>query len=373
MARKPPEERALRSGFTTGTCMTAGAVAAWTSLHGSAPESINLLFPDGQYRTLPVDRVDCSEESASGYIIKDAGDDIDCTNKAEISVCISPVHQGAATEADFVEQCGSATLILRGGEGVGRVTRRGLDVPVGQWSINPVPRRMLLDNLVLAGFGDEKGCWLAEVRIKNGVALAKKTLNPVLGVEGGLSILGTSGIVIPCSNKAYIATIQALLRGASELGETTAILVTGGRTHKTLRKQFPQVDETAFVRFGDFIKDALMLCDEYQFKRALVGCMPGKLAKYAQGHAYTHAHTIAQSMGELAELLREGGFSNELLDACKSCRSVRELLAERPAEQGRVIHFLKQRATVQLSAWAGNCAVELRVLDFNGEPYTNNE
>lgn len=358
----------LRTGFTTGTCATAAAVTAWMRLHGESVEAVRIVFPDGHTRALPVDKTDLNGEMATACIIKDGGDDIDCTHGALISARVSEGDRAQATAADFIETCGAATLILRGAAGIGIVTRRGLDVPVGKWAINPVPRKMLIENLAAVDAGKSAQTWLVEISIENGDTLAKKTLNPVLGIEGGLSILGTSGIVIPCSHKAYIATIKTLLRGASESGLTTAVLVTGGRTHKALRTLYPAIDEIAFVRFGDFIKDALNYCHAYQFKTVVIGCMPGKLAKYAQGHRYTHAHTVTQSMSALADLLERAGLSATLCDSCRQTRSVREFLDPlEPKLKKNVLDLLKGQARANLNEWAGDCHIELKILDFNGE------
>ena len=366
MNQKKTSQKKLRTGFSTGACAAAAAVAAWKSLHGATPDSAELLFPDNKVRSITIH----TAINGTATVIKDAGDDIDCTNRAEISAAISSVEPEAIREADFVEPCGKATVVLRGENGIGKVTRRGLDVPVGKSAINPVPRQMILGHLEKAGLGTVPGAWLIELSIKNGKKLAAKTLNPTLGIIGGLSILGTSGLVIPCSNASYIATIDLLLRGAHEYGERTAVLVTGGRTHRILRTLHPDIDESAFVRFGDFIQVALQLCEKYRYEHVIIGCMPGKLAKYAMGHTCTHAHTVEQSMTKLAERFRNTGLPAPLCQQCKTCCSIREFLDSiSPEESLQVIDILKQKAAKNLTAWAGSSRAELCVLNFKGEKY----
>ena len=241
----------LRTGFSTGACAAAAASAAWLRFRGTDPgDGIDILFPDGKRRRIDLAGSKATEHP-SAWVIKDAGDDVDITDKAVIRVSVQKIEGADVLEADHVEKCGKCNIVLRAGDGVGRVTRRGLDVPVGKWAINPVPRRMIIDNLKHLDIDSEDCSLLFEISIDNGAELAGKTLNPTLGIEGGLSILGTTGLVIPCSNKAYIATIKILLRGAAECGCKTAVLVTGGKTHRLARSEFPDLPCVAFVGYRD--------------------------------------------------------------------------------------------------------------------------
>lgn len=355
----------LRTGFTTGAYAAATALAAWRCLRDSGNEDhIDLLFPDGKLRLVNVDGWEKTACGARAWAKKDAGDDIDITNGAIIRAHIEPANESRAGERDYRESCGGANLILRAGDGVGFASRGGLDSPCGKWAINPVPRQMILANLEKAGLGEIGGTWLVEISIDKGEKLARKTLNPTLGIVDGLSVLGTSGIVVPCSNAAYITTIEMLLRGARSCGCKTAVLVTGGKTHRLARGLFPELLEVAFVRIGDFIRESLESCKQNGFERVVVICMPGKLMKYAHGHAYTHAHTVAQSMGDAAILLEKLGCEAAVVRKCRECRSVRELLesvGDRQSEN--IVKRLTEKARSQLQSWVAGA--KLDVIVFN--------
>ncbi|MBN2233102.1 MAG: cobalt-precorrin-5B (C(1))-methyltransferase [Deltaproteobacteria bacterium] len=368
-------EKRLRTGFSTGACAAAGAVAAWLALYGRPPkDAVTLRFPDGTERPVPLDGVETDGETATARIIKDGGDDIDITDGAMIRVHLAPVAPedteiaAKTDDADFIEPCGKARLIIRGGDGVGRVTRAGLDVPPGKWAVNPEPRRMIIDNLACVGFGREPGCRRLIISVDRGERLAQKTLNPVLGIEGGISILGTSGLVIPCSNAAYLATITVLLRGAAAMDLDRVALVTGGRTHRWTKAQHGDLPEAAIIRIGDFIHEAVAGCREHGFRRVTVGCMAGKLAKYALGIRYTHAHRTALSLADLAALLDESGLPPAVTAPAAHCRSVREYLGTLDAaDRGAVIRELHREAMKTFAAWAPEIDFELLVFSPGGE------
>lgn len=218
-----PLRQPLRKGFSTGANAAAAITAAWKTLNG---EEINgplpLLFPDGEARTLPL--ADCAPGFAR--IVKDGGDDPDCTHGAVLEARVSAAVPEQAAREDYLLPIGRALLILRSGGGIGLCTLPGLDCEQHKWAINHGPRRMIADNLARAGM--REGCWLAEISVRDGEKLAGKTLNPLLGVVGGISILGTSGIVRPYSHEAYIATIRICVRSTRLSGFRKAVFCTGG-------------------------------------------------------------------------------------------------------------------------------------------------
>lgn len=359
----------LRTGYTTGACAAAAARAAWECLSGKTVDGKVLVrFPDGHDRSMTVAGVRRGGATAAeGWIVKDAGDDPDVTHSAVVRCRVSACRPDSEQDADFVETCNTGKVILRAGAGVGRVTRRGLEVPPGKWAINPVPRRMIVENLALAGLGADGGHWLIEIGIDGGAELAARTLNPILGVVDGLSILGTSGIVIPCSNQAYLATIRILLNGAREMGCTTTVLATGGRTHRSAREIYPSLPEPAFIRIGDFIRESIEHAAALGFERIVVACMPGKLAKYAMGLACTHAHVAALSMEELARFLKEAGMAPSVVEASRQNVSVRGFLEALGSETQRAV--LEQWADKALDvwkAWAPQCRFELFLFETDG-------
>lgn len=357
-------EQELRTGFTTGACATAGAVAAVRFRCGQdVQDSVDILFPDGKRRRMPVENVRCSGDGVEALVVKDAGDDPDITDKASIRVVIRKTNK-AARERDFVETCGLAELVIRGGQGVGHAIRSGLPIQRGKWAINPTPRQMIRQNLEKLPIADKFGRWLLEISIEHGKELAERTLNPVLGIVDGMSILGTSGIVQPCSNKAYIETIRALLKGAAEMGLDNVVFVTGGRSQKAAETLYPAVPDVALIRVGDFIHEAVRTADSLGFHKITVVCMPGKLAKYALGHKCTHAHRQALSMAAVADILAETAVDDrELIDRCRGSRSVRELLSKEPSSvQAPIVDELKRRALSRFQGWVPGTEFELHVV-----------
>ncbi len=362
----------LRTGYTTGTCAAAASAAAWLRLRGCGDSpAVSVCFPDGQQREIPIAGTTLTEtdNDASATVVKDAGDDVDITDGARISCRVSRIRKTEVLDSDIVWQDSSVDVVLRGGTGVGRVTRRGLETAPGKSAINPVPREMITDTLFRHGLRHAEGIWLVTISIDNGEKLARKTLNPSLGIEGGLSVLGQSGIVVPCSHKAYIQTIDVLLRGARTAGLSTAVLVTGERTLKAAKHEYPGMPDTAFVRIGDFIQEALQACSSYAFDRVAVVCMPGKLAKYARGLAYTHAHAAEQSLPQLLSLLQAEGAAG-MPDALPAdVHSVRELLSRvAPEEQKEILHLLTRKAGRALVEMMNNpINLELVVYGYNGK------
>lgn len=349
MTSEPHFARTLRNGFSTGSAATAAAVAAFT---GSAAP-VTLRLSGGETLTVPVARV----WPGGAAVIKDGGDDPDVTTGSEVQVTLTP--GGTPGEADFVERLEPLTLILRGGCGIGRVTRPGLAVTPGKWAINPVPRRMLLQHLAAAGC---RGTYLAEIAIPRGVELAAKTLNPTLGIVGGISVLGTSGMVYPYSHAAYAATVALQIRAVAANGGRVAAVVTGTRSEAAIRRE-TGLPAAAVVRIGDFIKVACDAARTAKLETLLVGCMAGKLFKYACGEENTHAHQVKMALSRLRE------FGVDLPEAqLRRCDSMGELAAQLPAaEFRRVLTLLRPAAERQLRRWLGNTAVEIRLYDAAGE------
>ena len=339
----------LREGYSTGSCAAAAAVAAF---RGSA-DSVALRLPSGGVLRVPV------LEAGAGWavVVKDGGDDPDVTTGLPIRVDLSP-NTGEAETADYEECADGLELLVRGGDGVGRVTRPGLAVPVGKAAINPVPRRMMAENLAAAGC---LGRWLAVVSVAGGAETAAKTLNPALGIVGGISILGTSGIVHPYSNAAYGATIQVQLRSTGASGGRVAALVTGGRTAAAVARDFPEIPPEARVSIADFIYLAVTAAAQAGIPRLVVACMPGKLFKYACGERYTHAHAAKMDLGRLAE------FGCDLPVA--GAATMGELQARvAPSEWRAALRLVKARAEEVLQGWAGQgTAVEVALYETNGE------
>lgn len=358
------KQQNLRWGYSTGACAAAAATAAWARLNrGETPASVHLRFPDGEKRELPL-RTDTGHMAA---IRKDGGDDPDCTHGATLYADIRPCRPDAVRPEDYALKVGDGTVILRAVEGVGLCTRRGLDCEPGRWAVNRGPRRMIVDNLSLAGL--KTGCWLLEIGVENGESLAKRTLNAHLGITGGLSILGTTGLVRPYSHEAYIHTIRVCVRSHHLAGGSSVVFCTGGRTKAGAEARLPELPATAFISIGDFIAESLATACRYGMREIIVACMPGKLCKYAAGFANTHAHKVGQDMNLLrAEISGMLPDETALLRALEHSASVREALLSIPDPAGQIL--LRRLARTALSRFARRCskapALRLLAFDFEG-------
>ena len=323
------EHTRLRWGYSTGACAAAVAVAAWLRLRdGVQAESVSLHFSDGRQRRLPL------LPPPSPYmacIRKNGGDDPDCTHGATVCARLRAATPDEYRPEDYFLRVADADLILRGGTGIGLCTRAGLDCEPGHWAINSGPRRMLTDNLCRAGL--RSGCWLLEISIPEGVELARHTLNPQLGIEGGLSLLGTTGLVRPYSHEAYLATIRICVEGHARDGGRSMVFCTGGRTRKGAGRCLPDLPESAFVCIGDFIAESLGLACRLKMEEIVVACMAGKLCKYAAGFRNTHAAKNRQDMALLrAEARRCLPEDTAAHEALAHSVSVREALLSLPDE-----------------------------------------
>ena len=295
-------------------------------------------------------------------MVKDAGDDPDATHGAEIGARVW-----------FSEAGSRETLILRGGEGVGRVTKPGLSVAVGEPAINPVPRRMLLNNLatVWQESGADRSRRLAvEIFVPRGEEIARHTLNPRLGILGGISILGTTGLVRPFSHDAYRATIAAALKVARAVGLKSAVLTTGGKSEEYLRGVIPRLPEEAFVQMGDYVRFALKAAAGLGFTHLTVGAFFGKAVKIAQGFGHTHASRGLANFRELARWIREITGNPLLAQAVARANTAREVLEILPATQSQaVIGEVGSRMLTALRQHAGpGLGLAVVILDFDGLP-----
>ena len=270
-------QKQLRCGYTTGTCAAlAAAGAATLLLSGKEPETLSLMTPKGiPVQTTPA-RLYIAEGTAVCGVIKDGGDDADITHGLTIEAHVkkSPRHG----------------IVIDGGEGVGRVTRPGLDQPVGFAAINRVPRRMIEEQVqqVCDQMGYDGGLEVL-ICIPGGAEAAQKTFNPMLGVTGGMSILGTSGIVEPMSEQALVDTIAVELRQAAALRKKNIILTPGNYGEEFLRENALTEKEIPVIKCSNFIGDALDIAATHPFRQVLLVGHLGKLVKLAGGVMNTHS------------------------------------------------------------------------------------
>jgi len=306
----------LRSGFTTGTAAAAATKAALlTLLSGDIPSRVVITLLTGDSINIAVHACDrLSQTEARCLVIKDAGDDPDITHKAKIGARVTLLKPSENPDDE------SAAIRITGGQGVGTVTKPGLEVPPGEPAINPGPRQMIRQAVrdVFEKYPADHALDV-EIFVPAGEKLAKKTLNARLGILGGISILGTTGIVKPMSHDAFIATIDSGLSVARASGHDIAILTTGRRSERFSQILWPDFAEEVFIQIGDFFKQSLELAARKKFRRLTLAVFFGKALKMAQGVPHTHAAKSALTLDTLSkwalELTGNRIFSQEIMAA----------------------------------------------------------
>ena len=353
--------RGARTGFTTGACAAAAARAATAGLvDGRLPETVPCHLPNGMDVLFAVaaGEVHPQEGWAAAVVIKDAGDDPDATHGARLT----------ATVRRLAAQAGS--IVLKGGAGVGTVTREGLGLEVGGPAINPVPRRNIRANVAAAaGALLEQDGLEVTISVPDGEIMAQKTLNARLGILGGISILGTTGIVRPYSTAAFRASVVQAIDVAAHQGERALVLTTGGRTEKFAMRQLPTLREACFVQMGDFVKAAFTRAIARRMRHIYVGAMVGKLAKMSQGLAVTHAWKAEVDRERLAEAAASVGAPADLVAEIRAAETAR-FAAERLAGLGLAEAFHRRLAETAIhslkSRYPGDYRLSVLVCDFEG-------
>lgn len=354
------KKRGNRKGFTTGACAAAAARAAAIGLvSGEIPESVLCRLPNGSEVNFKVHSgFLVVNERARAVVIKDAGDDPDVTDKAHLTVDIS------LTDTDIGE------IHLDNGAGVGTVTQKGLGLKVNGPAINPVPQKNIRENVsavaqdLLARHGFE-----LVISVPHGEQMAKRTLNPRLGIINGISILGTSGIVHPWSTAAFRSSVIQAIEVAVKQQQEIIVLTTGGRTEKFVIKELPELSSVCFVQMGDFLKVALDTVVQQGIKRIIIGAMVGKLAKMAQGENITHARKNPVNMKMVADIAQAAGASDEIVADIAQADTAR-YASERMTEIGLLNEFYLQLAKrvmqTLLEKYDHQFSLKIMICDFEG-------
>ena len=279
-----PEFFPLHSGLTTGTCATAAACAATMKLtKGETLAEVPVLLPNGE--TIPV-AVGCSNDYA--YCIKEAGDDPDVTDGIEVRAYVEPSNH----------------FEIVGGEGVGRFTLPGFDYPPGEAAINKGPREMMRKNI-------QENVRII-ISVPDGAEIAKKTFNPRLGIEGGISIIGVSGIVKPFSEEAFIDSIHKCMEVAKASGAERVVINSGAKSERFVRTMYPELPRQAFVEYGNYIGETLKIANELGIKHVTLGVMLGKAVKLAAGHLDTHSRKTTMDIGFIQQMLQESDITIDI-------------------------------------------------------------
>ena len=312
-SRQTVRRRGLRTGYTTGSCAAAASKAAVeTLLTGKPVAEVTIQLPVGRPATFEVHRCDQAPGKVTCSVIKDGGDDPDVTHGAEICATVSLNSDGAAETR------------LMGGPGVGTVTRPGTGITVGDPAITRVPRRMILESVAQAAKsrgGQEPG-FAVEISVTDGEVIAEKTTNSRLGVIGGISILGSTGVVQPYSTAAWRASVHLAIDVAATNGLSHLVLSTGTQS-EAFTKRCLDLPDMAYVEAGIFSGASLKRCVMRKVQRATHAGMVGKLSKMAMGYFVTHVAGNRVDTGFLASLAAECGASAAVQDEIRQASSAR--------------------------------------------------
>jgi cobalt-precorrin-5B (C1)-methyltransferase len=306
----------LRRGWTTGACAAAATRAAYEALvTGQCPDPVEISLPGGGRVSFAVATFEHTRESATAGIVKDAGDDPDVTHGALVKATVRAGAPGSG-------------VTFRAGEGVGTVTRPGLPIPPGEPAINPVPREMIRTAVreVCERFG-ASGDVVAEISIPGGAALALKTLNPRLGIVGGLSILGTTGVVVPYSCAAWIYGIRQGIDVARASGLAHVAGATGSTSEAAVRELY-SLPETALIDMGDFAGGMLKYLRRHPVPRVTIAGGFAKMAKLGQGLLDLHSRAGALDRDWLAHLLEGAGAAPDLVTLARTANTAQQVLIE---------------------------------------------
>jgi len=327
-----PEFYPLHSGLTTGTCATAAAVAATFqllkkealadsslfTLHSSLPDEVPVVLPNGETIMVAV-----GYGNGYAYCIKEAGDDPDVTNGIEVRAKAHPQPLPK----------GGEPVAIEGGEGVGTFTLPGFDFPPGSPAINKAPREMIRQNLkelyehsTLPSLGEGLGVGLF---VPHGTEIARRTFNPRLGIEGGISIIGVSGIVKPFSEVAFIDSIRKCMTVAQASGSERVVINSGGKSERFVKALYPTLPQQAFVEYGNYIGETLKIAHELGIKNVTLGVMLGKAVKLAAGHLDTHSRKATMDKDFIRKMLTEAHCDIDISDITLA----RELWERLPSEK----------------------------------------
>jgi len=351
------EPRELRRGWTTGACATAAAKAAYCALlTGAFPDPVEISLPRGGTADFVLTRHRVSGSEATATITKDAGDDPDVTHGALISSTVRLLPAGSGVR-------------FKAGDGVGTVTRPGLPIPPGEPAINPVPRQMLQTAIAeIAAEHRGSGDVEIEVSIEGGRELALKTMNPRLGIAGGLSVLGTTGIVRPFSCAAWIASIHRGIDVARAIGLTHVVGATGTASEDAVRARY-QLDETAFLDMGDFAGGLLKYLRNHPVEKLTLSGGFAKFTKLAQGALDLHSARSSVDFAFLQALLRDAGAPEDQIRAAVDANTAKEVL-DRALGAGIDLSgplATKTKASVRQILKDAPIAVEVLITDRSGK------
>jgi cobalt-precorrin-5B (C1)-methyltransferase len=343
----------LRYGWTTGACATAATTAAYTALlGGSFPDPVAIELPRGERPSFPLERSALDENEAMAAVVKDAGDDPDVTH-------------GAVIEARVRRRQAGSGVLFKAGRGVGTVTKPGLPLAVGEPAINPVPRQMMTAAVeaIAARYGTTADVEI-EIAVPGGEALAERTWNPRLGILGGISILGTTGIVVPYSCSAWIHSIQRGIDVARATGIRHVVGCTGN-TSEAAARALLGLGEEAMIDMGDFVGGMLKYLRRHPIDRVTVAGGFAKLSKLATGALDLHSKRSQVDRGWLAERLAALGAAPALVEQAAGANTALEILTLAEAQGLPLGSVVAAAAKAVAADVVGEAPIALEVLVFD--------
>jgi cobalt-precorrin-5B (C1)-methyltransferase len=359
MSKRPSQaqRRELRRGWTTGACATAATAAAYTALlTGEFPDPVTIVLPKGEKPSFALARESLSGGVATAGVIKDAGDDPDVTHGALV---LAEVRRGPA----------GSGVGFRAGPGVGTVTKAGLPVPIGEPAINPVPRRLMTEAVqAIAARQGTPADAVVTISVDGGEEMAKHTWNPRLGIVGGISILGTTGIVHPFSCSAWIASIHRGIDVARANGLEHIAACTGSTSEAGVQ-QIYELPEVAYIDMGDFAGGMLKYLRRHPVPRLTIGGGFGKLSKLAAGFGDLHSGRSQVDRELLAELLAGLRAPGSLIAQTRTANTANEILGLAQETGIALADRVAERARNEaLNLAGGTLDIEVIVFDREGRP-----
>jgi cobalt-precorrin-5B (C1)-methyltransferase len=351
----------LKTGLSTGTCASAATKAALLSLLTKTfTKDVQITLPKGKVVAMNISWTKFKDNSVTSAVIKDGGDDPDATHGAEICSTVK-----------LSENIGK--IFVDGGIGVGRVTKPGLGLVIGTAAINPVPMRMIIQSVndVLEIYDKviKKNGLNIIISVPAGEEIAKKTDNPRLGIIGGISILGTTGLVLPYSTASFAASIRQSLDVGLALGSDVFILTTGGRSEDFCKNLFQTTyPDHSYVQMGDFAGYSVKQCYEKKVKKVIIAGFIGKLTKIAMGVKQTHVRGSHVNMDFMAKLALECNVSEKIVSLIKNANTARHVseIIDLNAIPG-YYDLLCKYAFNQMSVYSNNqLSIEVIMFNFNG-------
>lgn len=314
-----PSFFSLKTGITTGTCATAASIAGLRALlENEQPKEVDVILPNGESITVDITGYQKRKESIKAWVVKESGDDPDVTNGTTVI---------AEVRINQIDDCNRKTTIkIDGGEGIGRVTLEGLGLPIGSAAINKGPMGMIENNLKIMSKKYHKEFNIdVLISVPEGKELAIRTFNSRLGIIGGISIIGSTGIIKPFSNEAFIGAIRKGIEVAIASGAERIVINSGAKSERMIKSLYPELPNAAFVHYGNFIGETLTLCNQMNVKKVTMGIMIGKAVKLAAGHLDTHSHKVVMNKDFIVEQAKGAGCHSNSINEINKMVMAKEL------------------------------------------------